>query len=147
MHQCQDCGKIFSRKYNFLRHVSTCNARSKPELVCMHCQKSGFKRKWNLDRHLKSCNKTKPVHRCPICSLNIARKDNYEKHLKQCQLKSDVLQVSGLECILESDFYTRPENISDCPITQLYISLASKSAGYLLPEPSADSIRSLCRKK
>eukprot|EP00485_Elphidium_margaritaceum_P008850 CAMPEP_0202702606 /NCGR_PEP_ID=MMETSP1385-20130828/15572_1 /ASSEMBLY_ACC=CAM_ASM_000861 /TAXON_ID=933848 /ORGANISM="Elphidium margaritaceum" /LENGTH=295 /DNA_ID=CAMNT_0049360291 /DNA_START=44 /DNA_END=931 /DNA_ORIENTATION=- len=75
-HQCQECGKFFTRKFNLKQHMRI-HLNIKP-FVCNMCDKA-FTQKHSLKHHLRTHTGIKPFE-CDFCSKRFAVKYNLTTH-------------------------------------------------------------------
>ncbi|KAI0968627.1 putative zinc finger protein [Xylaria arbuscula] len=73
---CEDCGKVFKRKYNLKSHLQTHNVEG--SYVCEHCNLR-FKRENDLNRHYKR-HTGERQHKCHGCGKSYARADTLRQH-------------------------------------------------------------------
>ncbi|KAI9886146.1 MAG: hypothetical protein M1823_002049 [Watsoniomyces obsoletus] len=80
-HKCDQCGKLFERRYNYRAHLATHD----PERIYAHtcqvewCDKK-FVRKTDLMRHHQSVHLKQRNFRCELCGHDFARKDTLHRH-------------------------------------------------------------------
>lgn len=70
-YKCDQCSKIFSKSYNYKRHIFLHQAKSQ-----------------DTDDTDQSLTTNFSINECPKCNRRILDKSNYAKHLKICHLKS-----------------------------------------------------------
>lgn len=84
-HECQVCGKLFKRSYNWKSHMETHNPERKYPHPCTAmmgstpCTKK-FQRKTDLDRHYDSVHLKTRNHQCELCGNRFARRDTLRRH-------------------------------------------------------------------
>ncbi|SLM40260.1 transcriptional regulator prz1 [Lasallia pustulata] len=95
-HECQVCGKLFKRSYNWKSHLETHNPERKYPHPCTSmagnspCTKK-FQRKTDLDRHIDSVHLKARNHRCTLCGHGFARRDTLRRHTEDgCAKRFDV---------------------------------------------------------
>ena len=94
-HECQVCGKLFKRSYNWKSHMETHNPDRKYPHPCtatidgQPCAKK-FQRKTDLDRHYDSVHLKARNHRCNLCGHRFARRDTLRRWVKSFSLSNDL---------------------------------------------------------
>ncbi|KAL8837968.1 MAG: hypothetical protein Q9170_002340 [Blastenia crenularia] len=84
-HECNVCGKLFKRSYNWKSHMETHNPDRKYPHPCTAmvgdtpCTKK-FQRKTDLDRHYDSVHLKARNHKCNLCGNRFARRDTLRRH-------------------------------------------------------------------
>jgi len=78
-HMCEECGKVFSRLYNLLRHRNI-HANMRP-YICQYsvCNK-GFRTRFDLNRHVRHMHDGVKNFACDVCSRHFARSTAKDKH-------------------------------------------------------------------
>ncbi len=96
--QCQRCGKVFDRKFNYDRHI---NDTKKPCItVPLHYVVDPpiiFKLEPEdlpSNKKYKKPEVYNPIHDCEYCSKKYSTKFNLNKHLKKCPLASKNNEIS-----------------------------------------------------
>ncbi|KAH8677269.1 hypothetical protein BX600DRAFT_449259 [Xylariales sp. PMI_506] len=80
-HQCEQCGKLFSRSYNYKAHLETHHENREYPFPCAvgDCTRK-FVRKTDLQRHHQSVHMKEKNHKCDFCSRMFARKDTLRRY-------------------------------------------------------------------
>jgi uncharacterized Zn-finger protein len=107
MYCCQECGKTFKYKSDFIN----CSKKHKGEYKykCPQCDR-GFLTKQKLEHHSKTHTGEKPFQ-CPFCIFRCARPDNLNKHTKNTHgmsmkeaakmaLETSVVDVVKAPCVV-----------------------------------------------
>ena len=85
MFTCDTCGIKFSVKYNYTTHIKIHDDEPKEVFTCDTCGIKFFAKN-NYARHLKShADDTKEEFTCDTCGMQFKAKWNYERHLKRQQ--------------------------------------------------------------
>ncbi|MCJ1339465.1 hypothetical protein MMC09_004755 [Bachmanniomyces sp. S44760] len=113
-HECNICGKLFKRSYNYKSHMDTHNPERKYPHPCTAmignapCTKK-FQRKTDLDRHHDSVHLKARNHKCSLCGHSFARRDTLRRHTEDgCPKRFEVLGVRSDQGPMSSAMVSSP---------------------------------------
>ena len=83
IHQCNECGKIFSQKKHMNRHKRRVHSTEKDQFFCHICTKT-FGRKEHMTRHIEDVHEKKPgiILHCDKCEKTFKSKQQLKMHIK-----------------------------------------------------------------
>ena len=87
-HQCEQCGKKFSFRNNFNRHMRTCGMEK--NYSCQWCGKAYLYEK-SLSTHLCKKNPNQDMsivksYQCDQCGKEFSAKSNFKRHIREVHL-------------------------------------------------------------
>jgi len=122
-HECEYCGRSFSRKSNLNTHIrDTCkkspNAQSRTGYPCEYCGES-FSQKGSLNRHILDVCKKSPDaqnrtgYPCEYCGKSSSQRGDLKKHIRDfCKKSPDARNRTGYPCEYCGESFSQKGNLN-----------------------------------